>query len=325
MSEQLVDSAIVFFVGALVGLGELVARYRDNPWRAIRTLPALTYIGINGLASLFALMTLLTFGWTPDQTATPEAIRLLRVLAAGFGAMALFRTSLFVVRVGTTDVGVGPVAFLQILLAATDRGVDRKRASDRAEKVVRIMGDLDFSTAFNALPPFAIMLMQNLTLEDKNAIGDQVKALAAPASAVPNQTRVLNLGLMLMNYVGEEVLEDAVRGVQGQPKPKSVLERLNPRSRDAASHRDLESAGSDAAGAGSAAGSDAAGAGSDAAVAGGDGAAADPATTPDLPTPADLAAATPEPPKSDGSEPPPGTSAPGTPIPRKKGVKTPAG
>src|SRR5262245_2753584 len=223
MSQEWVDALIVFAIGALVGGGELVARYRDNPWRAIQTLPAATYISVNGAASVLALIALVTFGWTSDPNASPEAQRMVRLLAAGFGALAIFRSSLFQVRVGNTDVGVGPVAFLQVILAATDRGVDRKRASDRADKVVRIMKDLDFEVAYNALPPFAIMLMQNLTLEDKNALGDQVAGLGNAESEVPDQAKVLNLGLLLMNYVGEEVLEDAVRGIRGQLKPDTGL------------------------------------------------------------------------------------------------------
>jgi hypothetical protein len=216
MSQDWQDLVLVFLFGALVGLGELLARYRDEPRRAIVTSPAMLYIAINGFASVFALIAIVTFGWVSDSQNSPEAQRLLRVLLAGFGAMAVFRTSLFSVRVGTNDIGVGPVAFLQILLGATDRGVDRKRASDRAEKVVRIMGKLNFDAVYKALPAFAMMLMQNLQPEDQKAIGDQVKDLSSPDADMPPQTKVLNLGLLLMNFVGEEVLEDAVRGIRGQ-------------------------------------------------------------------------------------------------------------
>lgn len=44
---------------------------------------------------------------------------------AGVSAMAFFRSSLFVVRAGDRDVGVGPSGFLQIFLTAADRAVDR--------------------------------------------------------------------------------------------------------------------------------------------------------------------------------------------------------
>ena len=35
---------IVFLVAALVGFGELVARYRDAPLDAVRRLPAFSYV-----------------------------------------------------------------------------------------------------------------------------------------------------------------------------------------------------------------------------------------------------------------------------------------
>ena len=42
-------------IGGLVGMSELVARYRDEPARAVRNTPALVYIGINASASILAL------------------------------------------------------------------------------------------------------------------------------------------------------------------------------------------------------------------------------------------------------------------------------
>jgi hypothetical protein len=301
-----IDGLIVFLIGASVGIGELVARYRDEPMRAIRTRPAALYIVINGLASLFALVAIRTFGATPGGNDPTAAQRLTNLLLAGFGAMAVFRTSLFVVRVANTDIGVGPIAFLQILLGATDRGVDRKRASERAEKVVRIMGNLDPALAYTALPAFAIMLMQNLTLDDQKAIGDQVKGLARPDSEIPEQAKILNVGLLLMNFVGEEVLEDAVRGIRGQLRPPGV--RLPTISRPkptpdanvdpvaATPQPELKDAGEE---------SDAKGVPIDndkGALAAQIDNAKDPIKPPD---------------KADGpeSEPPPGTSAPGTPVP----------
>lgn len=248
----MLDGIIVFLIGAAVGIGELVARYRDEPRRAIFTRPAMLYVGINGFASLFALVAILTFGWTSNASDSPAAKRLVEILTAGFGAMAVFRSSLFTVRVGTNDVGVGPIAFLQILLGATDRGVDRKRASDRAEKVVRIMGDLDPMLAYRALPAFAIMLMQNLTLEDQQAIGSQVQALTLPDLDIPEQAKVLNVGLLLMNFVGEEVLEDAVRGIKGQLKPGVRLPSiaLRPRTEGESSGETSGRSGADGLGAG---------------------------------------------------------------------------
>jgi hypothetical protein len=306
VDQAWVDALIVFAIGSAVGIGELVARYRDEPMRAILTRPAMLYILINGLASLFALVAIRTFGATPGGANPTDAQRLTNLLLAGFGAMAVFRTSLFVVRVANTDIGVGPIAFLQILLGATDRGVDRKRASERAEKVVRIMGNLDPALAYNALPAFAIMLMQNLTLEDQKAIGDQVRGLARADSEVPEQAKVLNVGLLLMNFVGEEVLEDAVRGIRGQLKPGGV--RLPSISRAKSGTPSSETPGTSESDVDPKEGTPSAETPTTA-----DGAVV---TTPAVVVDVNGAQPAIKPPEQEGvPEPPPGTSAPGTAVP----------
>src|SRR3954464_1592322 len=49
---------LVAFIGLFVGITELVSRYRDYPFRAIRTAPGFWYIFINLAASLLALLLL---------------------------------------------------------------------------------------------------------------------------------------------------------------------------------------------------------------------------------------------------------------------------
>src|ERR687893_315124 len=46
------DWVIVALLGAGVALGELVSRFRDEPTRAVFTLPAFVYMSINGLAAV---------------------------------------------------------------------------------------------------------------------------------------------------------------------------------------------------------------------------------------------------------------------------------
>jgi hypothetical protein len=99
MSFRAVDLIVVGGIGAFVGTGELISRYRDAPARALRCPPALLYIAVNSAAACAAYGLVdafdLTFGAAPGSPT-----RWTRVLVAGFGAMALFRSSLFTVRVG---------------------------------------------------------------------------------------------------------------------------------------------------------------------------------------------------------------------------------
>lgn len=220
MSTEWVDGIAVFLIGVLVGGGELVSHYRDEPFRALRSKPASAYLLINGSASVLALVALRTFGWVPGGDVTAEALRLTQILAAGFGAMAIFRSSLFVVRIGNDDVGVGPIAFLNVILRAVDRGVDRKRASDREKAVVDIMQGLAYKDVKTSLPAFAAQLMQNLSLQEATDLGNDVQETAD--SKLADDTRILNLGLVLMNAVGESVLRDAVKGLKAQSASPEV-------------------------------------------------------------------------------------------------------
>jgi hypothetical protein len=209
-----VDFVAVALLGAVVGAGELASRYKDDPLAAIRTWPAIFYIAINSAASVAALGLI---------HAIPlfEKSRWTQILMAGVSAMAFFRTSVFVVRAGDRDVGVGPSGFLQILLSASDRAVDRQLAAVRSDAVAKAMKDVDFSKAAKALPPFCLGLMQNVAPEDQQKLKQAVEDLGkADAEA---SVKSLLLGLELMNVVGRDVLTTAVTslGEQIRSVPKA--------------------------------------------------------------------------------------------------------
>jgi hypothetical protein len=219
MAPFAVDFAAAGLFGGLVGMGELVARYRDAPGRALRSWPAATYIFVNAAASIFALWLAQVYGWTFGADPGTDQARITMVLIAGFGSLAFFRSSLFMVRVGDDDIGVGPIAFLQVILAATDRGVDRNRAVGRAIEVSRAMEGLKFADVEQSLPTYALMLTQSVPVEDQVALGDQVKKLSS--STMSDQTKVLGLGLLVMNYVGTNVLAAAVEALRRETSQSS--------------------------------------------------------------------------------------------------------
>jgi len=110
-------------------------------------------------------------------------LRWTQILMAGVSAMAFFRTSLFVVRAGDRDVGVGPAGFLQISLTAADKAVDRARASARSDAVAKVMKGVDYSKAKSALPPYCLALMQNVSQEDQQELSRAVKDLGESRGA----------------------------------------------------------------------------------------------------------------------------------------------
>lgn len=207
MNWQWVDWLAVAALGGIVGVSELVSRYRDAPGAALRSLPAMFYVTLNVAASLVALgIVHHNPTWFPS--------RVTQVLVAGVSAMAFFRTSLFVVRAGERDVAIGPSGFLQIFLSAADRAVDRLRAAVRSEAVGRIMKGVDYTRAFHALPPYCLALMQNVAPEDQEQLFRALQALDQSAVDPPIKARLL--GLELINVVGVDVLTAAVSALKDQ-------------------------------------------------------------------------------------------------------------
>ncbi|HEY2325425.1 MAG TPA: Ig-like domain-containing protein [Thermoanaerobaculia bacterium] len=196
------------YIGGAVGLGELVARYRDAPERALTTTPAILYILINAAASGFAMYVVWHFDIMKGQTG--ERLIVMQILLAGFGAMAFFRTSVFTFRQGDQDIGIGPIAFLQVMLKATDRAVDRLRANERARQISVVMNGVSFTRAKVALPTFAMALMQNVPSDEQKSVADEVNGLDANTT-LDDDTKAKNLGLKLMNIIGIDVLGTAIQ------------------------------------------------------------------------------------------------------------------
>lgn len=90
-----VGYVIVGVLGALVGMTEIASRYRDNPVRSLSQPGALLYVLVNAGGSVSALFIIRAFGWDFGFDRGPER-DLARGMIAGLGALALFRTRLFI-------------------------------------------------------------------------------------------------------------------------------------------------------------------------------------------------------------------------------------
>jgi hypothetical protein len=198
---------IVALLGSLVGIAELATRYRDAPGTLLFVPSAWFYVGLNAVASCGALYVIGVFGWSFGGT-NPDAIDAYRILVAGIGAAALFRSTFFIIKVGGRDVGVGPSLILTSLLEGADRGVDRVRAKRRAQEVSAVMASVAFAEAGEALPTYCLALLQNVAPADQLALRNSVDALRS--TSMLDEQKSLILGLELINIGGPGVLEAAV-------------------------------------------------------------------------------------------------------------------
>lgn len=208
MGADVVDYAIVGLLGAVTGCGELMTRYRDAPTRSLTNPSAFAYVALNFVAGVAGLALIRVFD--VDFGLAGEELRWTQVLVAGLGAMALFRTSIFIARVGNEDIGMGPSGVLQSLLKVADRGVDRARAKARAREVAKAMTGVSFEKAHGPLPAYCFALMQNVTTQEQEAVAENIVGKLKKSTNMSDATKALALGLALMNIVGDGVLLAAV-------------------------------------------------------------------------------------------------------------------
>jgi hypothetical protein len=219
-------AAAAGLLGALVAVGELVSRYRDDPARAILSLSATLYVGVNAAGAVAAFALISTFGWRFG--ASSESLPVTQVLVAGFGSAALFRTSLFNVTAGDQVIGIGPSAVLNVLLSAADRAVDRKRARIRSETTTASMDGFSFEMGADALVAYCFAAMQNASADEVKDIEDKIVALRAkPNDHMPDQVKSYGLGLSLVTVVGDKVLHEAVQRLKGSLSRMSSESAVN--------------------------------------------------------------------------------------------------
>ena len=197
------QAVIAGALSGLVGFAELLARYRSDPSFAYKTLAAITYIGINAAAGIGALYLVHAFNWNFGQT---KNVTLWQILVAGFGAVALFRSSLFTTRVGSTDVNVGPSVVLSALLDACDRQVDRQSA----DKLADVMKDenlvqLDPQAVMTALPVLCLALMQNFAAEDQALLGTELLKIRNDTT-LSDATKMRAVVVQLAKFLGDIVV-----------------------------------------------------------------------------------------------------------------------
>lgn len=207
------DWAFSALLGALVGIVELLSRYKDDPARLLAIFSAYIYAALNALASVASFYAIRALNWDFGAT-EPGTAEMLQVLVSGIAGMAVLRSSVFNLRIGNSFVPIGPSVMLITLLAVADNGVGRARVQRRAPIAQEIMQGISFSDSANALVSYCVRLMQNLTPEDEADIRKGVEAIAK--ETVDDSDKAVMLGLFLLDYLGPDALKAAVKLVRSR-------------------------------------------------------------------------------------------------------------
>jgi hypothetical protein len=217
-------------IAFLVAGAELLARYRDDPVRALWSVPAFAYEIVNGLTGVLAAWWIAEF--FPTAVAKPGATGidpLKLAVVAGFGALVVLRSSLMKLRIANgQDISVGPAVIVEQLLSVIDRSVDRHLARRRAGIATELSEHLVFERDNAALVSLCLVLLQNPTPAEEQEMTAVSRALAGRTDLAPRVKKMMLL-LALLGVVGEQVLRQAVKALQvpvDGPEPPAVLPPL---------------------------------------------------------------------------------------------------
>lgn len=208
---------IAFGLGIILGMVELMARYRDEPLSLFGSVYTWTYMLFNGLLASLSLFLIikLNLDFTPEGATSTDSQIIYNIMMAGFGGAAFFRSSVMQTRSGDKDVSVGPGLVIDIALSILDRAVDRYRAEQRSNRISQIIKGYSVRQVGQIITPYCIALMQNLSASERSDI--EAKAAAALeaeddmlASDESSDVKAAVLALQIANLVGFDVLDKAI-------------------------------------------------------------------------------------------------------------------
>ncbi len=213
-------AALAVSFGELVGFSEIITRYRDEPLRATFNRYGILYLLINGALSGCAYFLLRAYGARIFPAAQDPP--LWAAIVAGFGAMAVLRSKLFVFRTDEgKDIPIGPDLVISSVLRIVDRKIDRLRAARRqqlvfelAKRIAKVMGsESDFDNP-NSFVSISLASFQNLSTEEKQQIVAKSEELREKLKGKPSLFKAMVLGFVVLDIAGEENFRDIMQDLE---------------------------------------------------------------------------------------------------------------
>ena len=212
------STVLAALLAGVVGVIELVTRYKDAPFRALQVPSAWAYVLINAFAGGVALLMLVRYA--PGLASSGGKIDFVRaVIISGLGALAALRFSVFKLRTdGGEEISLGPALVIERLLGVVDRDVDRTMAKRRVVVARELLINFSFAEHNMALVTHCLTLLQNVPADEQQRIAALATGLASRKDLKDkDQARALIMGLL--GLVGEDVLRMAVAEIAPLPAP----------------------------------------------------------------------------------------------------------
>jgi hypothetical protein len=193
-----------FIFGCIFGYAELLSRY-SQAGHIFKVKQGVLYIAFNGIVSLLAFVFVNLFN---NDNPNWDSFEIEKILIAGFGGMAVLRSTVMSVKVKDKKVDVGINAVAQIFLESTEKKFDTKSAEMKMEEIQKVMDGVIFDSAKLELQSLCSNFMENLSEEDNNQIIKEVDKLSG--LDICEQNKSIQLGHILTKWLSIELLKKAI-------------------------------------------------------------------------------------------------------------------
>lgn len=228
MSAFSINLLFCFLLGCIYSFCELLAKFRNA--RLILIIAwGWVYLIFNGFIAVLAFFILKDFNFVQSTYTSIEGKKIL--IAAGT-SMVIIRSWIIAVPVGSdkkknkkdsTENSLSPI--IKIILSYVEREFDTARGAFYRDKINRIMLNVDFEKAFIAIPLTCNNMLVTLTADDGKDIVTRLTKISK--TPVDNETKLLNLGLVMMDHINFGLLKVIVEKYKKQPDSDSPIDNLN--------------------------------------------------------------------------------------------------
>lgn len=192
---------LAFLIGVIVGLSELMSRYSVLK-KIFQEYSSVFYLLINGFSCIMGYFLFVELELFSNHET-------LRILFSGFSSLTVIRSSIAKYQIGDQNFDAGLSSILNIFLNHADKAFDQEKSKEKLDIVSPIVEGVDFKKAKLRLPITCFSLMDNVSDSEQKNVSTEVWKLEQDKN-LDNHTRVVNLGIILANITGYELLKKTV-------------------------------------------------------------------------------------------------------------------
>ncbi|MFW9876304.1 MAG: hypothetical protein ACFFG0_24675 [Candidatus Thorarchaeota archaeon] len=217
-----INIIMVFLFGSIIGLAELLNRYPETKYLFGATfLISFGYIVFNGLISVLALF----FLWHIKSIEINQVLKVdfSNIFYAGFGGMAILRSSFFTINLNGQKVDVGFMQLINTFLYVIDRKISNTIAPKKLKEVSKIVGDTDFERYKYGILALSTTFTNHFTKNESEYLNKLIEELSTD-STLTNWEKMLKLGSEVSKFCDTEMLKTVLETVTS-PERKAQEEQ----------------------------------------------------------------------------------------------------